>query len=950
MITGSHLEHKIQGISRLGITTTSTQGALRAPMPGTESFPALADTSRKYEPSRPAVQRHIDLSLAIDFATASFTGVAQLVFEGVARSTAALTLDAKELLVASVEWARGGTGSAEGAGVGSSGEIITSGAFEACAFEHAGLSLTFTLPQPLARGETGIARIRYHVENPNAGVYFVHKQAHDPFSFDCVWTQGQDVDAPYWYPCQDDPRLRLSARITLRYPAAWECVANGVHIKHHDASDALTRTSTWHLAEPQAPYLLAFAMGELHKQSGTWRGKEVSCYLPRSATHLFEPCLAEVIAMLEFYSEYWGFEYPYAKYAQAFVGEFIFGGMENTTITINTDECVGPKEFSAGSDFRETLVMHEMAHQWFGDTVTCETWSEGWLNEGFATHSEVLWQEHTDGRDQGIFYMHSDVRPGYFGEAASYVRPVVTNHYEFVSEIFDAHLYQKGAMILHALREHLGEEDFRSSVNRYLTTHRFKSVVTRDLMQAVELTTGKNPRAFFDTWVFRAGHVELEVDYKPGSPVDGTLEISLTQKQKITRELPFFSFETCVHLQYVDGTSEERVIAISAETARVQIAYASGKELAFAVVDPRSTIVGTVEHKLPEIFCKKIFEAEGVSAWFRYVALEAVLRQHPTEANLAAAFEWVPKETRTFRARMTAYEKIAECSMPIAGKWLLKNEDAHPIARQTWCRALGQASFAKDLEDAALGTLEAIARSENENTFVRMAALDAVLARARMSPALRLGDARARIVALGRAAMEWSSFHDHLAARGLALLAEFEGQKEWESFARLVLERDHRSGPLVIAAAMALAQVSARQPQLRYETRVHLSPLAGAKRPVRLLWRLPTIFSASEDTVLDGAFEQLLSRPNYGPLSILIPRARRSRLALAKKSMTPEVGEKLVELAEMKKKVERFDKELEDLKAKMAAPKLGTTDTPKVPSENPGSSVEAFTTKSPEQR
>jgi aminopeptidase N len=900
MIIGSHLERILHG--------------RRAPLPGTDAFPALADTARKYEPDRGAIQRHVELDLSIEPARKTFGGSAVVVLEGAATRTEVISLDAKELVVASVEvaplpgpW---------------SGALPPSLGFAPADFSLVDNRLVVTPGFALGRGEALAVRVRYSVSNPNAGVYFVERKEHDPFSYGCAWTQGQDVDSPFWFPCQDDPRLKLSARLTLRFPKEWEGVSNGVLLS--DAVSGDVRVQTWELRQPQAPYLLAFAMGELRKSTATWRAKEVSCFLPIPFAHLEERALSELVEMLEFYSTYWNFEYPYEKYAQAFVGEFVFGGMENTTCTINTDECLGPPEFAMGNDFRPILVMHEMAHQWFGDTVTCETWSEGWLNEGFATHSEVLWEEHAHGPDSGIFYMNAEVRPGYLGEAASYTRPLVTNHYEYVSEIFDAHLYQKGAMVLHHLREWLGEDDFRASVRRYLEANAFRPVVTRDLVLAIEETTGRNPRPFFDQWVHRAGHVQLEVEYALDAPTKGVLELAVSQKQKIDNDHPPFAVHTRVLVRYVDGSTEEAPVRFVKAEERVRVSLAHpGKEVAFAFVDPRSTVVGTVEHALPESFCKAILsvgEGTDVSSWLKFVAMRRGLAKFATPELLELVFRWVSAE-KGFRARMAAWETLGQSAIPAAGAFLAGACESHPIARKAWTRALGEASFeaVKGGDAARVELLARIAGSNEENTHVRSSALEGLLAAAKSRPAARLGEARSRIVKAGRAAQSTASFGGILAARGAALVAEFEGQTVWQEFAQTLLERDRRYPLEVIAAASALAAVSARHPHLRHETRPHLLALADAVNPVRLLWRLPGLLAASADPALDEGFARFLDRKNYGPLSMLIPRARRARGALARNANAADVSDKLVELAELKKKFEKAERAFEDLKAKVDA-------------------------------
>ena len=206
--------------------------------------------------------------------------------------------------------------------------------------------------------------------------------------------------------------------------------------------------------------------------------------------------------MIDFFSERIGVPYAYPRYSQITVAEFIFGGMENTTATTLTDLVLLDERAAIDHDV-EGLVSHELAHQWWGDLLTCREWSEAWLNEGFATYFEYVWREHAKGRDEADLELLVDA-DGYLNEAGRYQRPVVCRQYDEPIHLFDAHLYEKGGRVLHMLRHELGDAAFWRALAHYAGKHAHGSVETRDLARAIEEATGRNVDELLDRWIARA--------------------------------------------------------------------------------------------------------------------------------------------------------------------------------------------------------------------------------------------------------------------------------------------------------------------------------------------------------------------------------------------------------------------------------------------------------------
>ena len=292
---------------------------------------------------------------------------------------------------------------------------------------------------------------------------------------------------------------------------------------------------------PHATYLLTMVAGEFSEIAQTHPRLPVAYYVEPGREADGERSFGRTPQMIDAFEAAVGVRYPYARYSQIAVADFIFGGMENTSATTQTDRTLHDER--AHLDFSsEPLVAHELAHQWFGDLVTCRDWSQAWLNEGFATYFETVWMEASRGWDEyqrAVF----DIVEAYLDEDGErYRRPIVCNVYRDPIELFDRHLYEKGGAVLHMLRGELGWERMKRALRQYVTDNATRSVETIDLVRAIERATGRNVREFFAQWIERGGHPELEVR----ASWDGersALTFEVEQKQTIDDEHPPYVFD-----------------------------------------------------------------------------------------------------------------------------------------------------------------------------------------------------------------------------------------------------------------------------------------------------------------------------------------------------------------------------------------------------------------------
>ncbi len=368
-----------------------------------------------------------------------------------------------------------------------------------------------------------------------------------------VWTQCQDEDARYWIPCHDYPNMRMSTEFIVDAPQGWHVLSNGNLLSRtaivgtHGLDPASINASgpgleRWHWSqtEPHVAYLMTLVAGHFAEINADMPDLSVRYYADPSRIEDAKRTFSRTPDMISHFESLTGVKFPWAKYHQIAVVDFTFGGMENTSATTMTDRILlDPR--AALDNSADDIVAHELAHQWFGDLVTCRDWSHAWLNEGFATFMEHVDSEHKDGRDEYRYSLEEHAH-GYFGEDGSrYRRPIVCSTYANPIDLFDRHLYEKGGWVLHMLRSELGDKLFWGGVKRYLDKHRGGIVETRDLLRAMEEESGRSLESFFDQWVFKAGHPELEVEASHDAE-HNQLVIKVAQKQAVDAVTPLFRF------------------------------------------------------------------------------------------------------------------------------------------------------------------------------------------------------------------------------------------------------------------------------------------------------------------------------------------------------------------------------------------------------------------------
>ena len=474
---------------------------------------ALPGDRPHFAPDRPTDVRHIKLEIALDFEHETVSGTAFTTFSTLYEELKTITLDAVDLHIEQVSMA--------------DGTRLT--------YNASGKKLTITLDRTYYHGEEFTIAVRYHAK-PRTGLHFIKPAPEDPARPVQAWSMGQPRYASYWFPCLDSPIERATSEIIVTVPARFQTISNGnlLGVTENEADPTLggisTKTHHWRHDVPHAAYLVSLVVGEFAVIEDHYKDKPVHYYVRPDRKDDALLLMGKTPQMIQFFSDYTGVEYPYDKYAQTVV-ELYSGAMEHTTATTHSFSLLLDQR--AALDFNiASVVAHELAHQWFGDLVTCRDWANGWLNEGFATYIEKLWTEHDLGTD---YFKQSmlDIKKRYIGEDRHYRRPIVYYVYHDQGfELFDRHMYDKGAWVLHMLRHQLGEAAFRRAIHTYLERYREREVVTADFERTLEEVTGRSLEQFFQQWVYQGGYPEFEVHYGwDGEQSMAKVKIRQTQKE-----------------------------------------------------------------------------------------------------------------------------------------------------------------------------------------------------------------------------------------------------------------------------------------------------------------------------------------------------------------------------------------------------------------------------------
>ncbi len=393
------------------------------------------------------------------------------------------------------------------------------------------------------------------------GLYFINADGSEKDKPRQIWTQGETESNSYWMPTIDKPNERCTEEMYITVEDKYKTLSNGLLISSQKNTDG-TRTDYWKMDKPHAPYLFMMAIGEYAVVHDKWRGIDVDYYVEPK----YEPYARDIFPytgeMLEFLSNKLGYPYPWQKFSQVVVRDYVSGAMENTTAVVFGEFMQKNKrELLDNHLTNEKTEIHEMFHQWFGDLVTTESWANLTLNEGFANYSEYLWMEYKYGRDAADDHLLGE-QQGYLYAASDGGHPLINFGYANREDMFDAHSYNKGGCILHMLRQYVGDDAFFTALSRYLKKNEYTDVESHELRLAFEDVTGQDLNWFWNQWHFGAGHPVLDIDY--GWDADTKkASVTVVQSQEGPKVARIFDLPLSVDIYDVSGKSRREDIRVT---------------------------------------------------------------------------------------------------------------------------------------------------------------------------------------------------------------------------------------------------------------------------------------------------------------------------------------------------------------------------------------------------
>ncbi len=498
--------------------------------------------------------QHYVIRTRLDHAKKELAGQTTVLLKPLAEGFISFELDAAGMTIESITLDKNGAALEKPPEGGTQNKALN--------FKLVGEKLIVTLDRAYSPSALISVTVKYTVTEPKKGVYFVSelkdrngKLIHPRQA----WTQGEAEESHYWFPSYDYPDDKATTEQYLTVPAGEIAIANGELLGAAENPDG-TKTFHYKMPVPHSTYLTSFVTGDFARVEGKFGDVPLGYYLYHGTEDVAEGAYGKTPLMMETFEKLTGVKYPYNKYDQTVVAEFKFGGMENITATTMADSEIFAARLALMRPFVEDLVSHELAHSWFGNLVTCKTWSQLWLNEGFATFMEAAFKEHEGGRSAYLEKVRNDAGRYFADEIGGSQPHALVNKYAQPNEaLFDVTTYQKGGVVIYMLRETLGDEIFWKAVNIYLNRHKFDNVETADLQAAMEEASGQDLDWFFNQWVYGTSYPDLRVKSSYNSRKK-TLSLEVQQVQKARPDaVAVFTLPVDIEIATAKGAVKQKI-------------------------------------------------------------------------------------------------------------------------------------------------------------------------------------------------------------------------------------------------------------------------------------------------------------------------------------------------------------------------------------------------------
>jgi aminopeptidase N len=581
-------------------------------------------------------------------------------------------------------------------------------------FTTTGEKLIVDLPKTGKIGEKYEIEIKYDGK-PSKGLYFILPDKAYPNRPTQVWTQGESEDTRYYLPTYDYPNDRLTTETILTVPADWVTISNGKLISTSEAGEGV-KTWTWRESLPSSTYLISVVAGDFSEAKDKWRNIPVDYFAPKDRGDRLMANYGRTPKMIELFSKTLGVDYPWEKYDQSMVDDFVAGGMENSSATTNTSSSLrDPRlvpEFPMDED---DLISHELGHQWFGDLVTTKDWANIWLNEGFATYMESVWAEGYYGKDEAD-YLRWQAGRRWFHQQQLYGRPIVRHDFSDSGE-FDENVYTKGGWVLYMLRHQIGDTAFYAGLKHYLEVNRGKNVVTADLIKAIEEATHIDVDQFFDQWIYKAGAPKFEVSYTYDA-AKKTVDLTVKQTQKVQDPVGLLRIPMDLEITNASGAKMCPIVVSKAEET---FTLPSDSAPLMVLFDKGDQVLKSMEFKKDKK--ELLYQLKNASELADRADAAVALGKLKEDSDVATALGDALRNDKARGVREVAAGALGSLNTPGAAKELLTSLDTtkEPSVRAAIVEALG--SFKANSDVTA--KLESVA-SQDSSYRARGAALQSI--------------------------------------------------------------------------------------------------------------------------------------------------------------------------------------------------------------------------------
>jgi len=653
--------------------------------------------------------KHTKLKVNFDYQKEQMNGEEWLTASPFFYPTNELTLDAKGMLIHEVA-------------------LETNGKKSPLKYDYKDDVLKITLDKTYQKNQDYTVYIKYTARpaevkqegsaaiNDAKGLYFINAQGKDPDMPTQIWTQGETESSSAWFPTIDKSNQKTTQEIYMTVPDKYVTLSNGLLKDSQKEANGL-RTDHWVMDKRHSTYLFFMGVGEYAIVKDKWRNIAVDYYIEKEYEPYAKQIYGNTPEMIEFFSKKLGYDYPWAKYAQISGRDYVSGAMENTTATLHGSDILQKPGQLIDENTWEDTIAHELFHQWFGDLVTAESWSNLTVNESFANYSEYLWNEYKYGKDQADYHQMKDVNM-YLTTPGNFEKNLVRFNYDSREDVFDLVTYQKGGGILHMLRNYLGDDAFFAGLNDYLKTYEYQNGEAHQLRLSLEKVSGKDLNWFFNQWYFGNGNPKIKYSYT-FEPVKKQIAVVIEQ----TQEQPF-QFPLAIDV-YDNGKPKRYNVWVNA-TAKNTFNFDVSKNADLVNINADGVLLADItDSKTPEQNLMQFTNSKEFKS--RYNALSDIKDQvgkNPAATKLLAAALKDPY----FRTRMKAL-KLMDLSNPEQMKTL--GADVEKLASndpKTLVQAAAIAALAKTKDKKYLPLFEkgvnAVSNAVKGNSLNAVLALD----------------------------------------------------------------------------------------------------------------------------------------------------------------------------------------------------------------------------------